>query len=813
MEMKMEMKMEKKLISIGLAAILVIGVFAAVTGIASAQTYYNETGKYIEGINVTVNTSVAFNRSCINVPLMFLINNTLNESATSFNVTTQQGLTTNATAGGMANDIWFWVNATKADTYRVNVSNKDNQSEYVNFTVEYFFPVQTIRIRPKTLNLASKGVFTAFITLPEDYNVTNINISTVKCEGAPAVRGMVSEEDNGTYIVKFNRQDLVNVSTGDAVELTVTGKLNDGRLFEGNDTIRVIDKRGLGPKLLPGHPLYGVKRWSEKVHMFFTFDDDAKARLHIRFSEKRLAEAKAMTELGKPEWAEGLMGDYIGELNETYKCMQRQKQRGKPVMDLAEYVCNATDEQAEILSDFVDVVPGQEKPHIKHAMNASYRGHTQAMREIEKENPDRAAQLCTEFAEKRMERAMKIAEKRGLNVTEMAIAIPGNPGEATARVFVSGSRASTSIVKNTFAVQHKFDDGFTVAVSAKGLAALEKIPGIQLKPVPLYHVLGKPVCGNDIIEGGEKCGEPGLLDCPTGYVCENCKCVEETAPPEPGRSCYPSEQTPWGIVKVNGGSGGAGVKVAVLDTGVYKDHLDLKANIVDCKDTTKRGIKNGCVDNNGHGTHVAGTILADGGSDGLGIYGVAPEAKLMAIKVCGASGCWCDDIAAGIDYAASQGAEIISISLGGDSQSSLIRDAIARNPGVLYVAAAGNDGPADGSIDYPGANVKVIAVGAIDSTEAVPDWSSRGVNNGDYIVEEREVEFGAPGVAVESTYKDGCYTNMSGTSMSTPHVTGLAAKLWQGSAADTRSYLQSIATDIWTAEDDTATGFGLPIAP
>ena len=398
----------------------------------------------------------------------------------------------------------------------------------------------------------------------------------------------------------------------------------------------------------------------------------------------------------------------------------------------------------------------------------------------------------------------------------IAIAIPGNSGEATSRVFVSGSPASMFIVKNTFAVQHEFDDGFTVEVSAKGLAALEKIPWIQLEAVPLYHVVGgKPVCGNGIIEGGEKCGEPGLPDCPEGYVCENCKCVEETAPPE--RACYPSNQIPWGIVKVNGGSGGAGVKVAVLDTGVYKDHLDLKDNIIDCKDTTKRGIKKGCADRDGHGTHVAGTIAANAGSDGKGIFGVAPEAKLMAIKVCGPSGCWADDIAAGIRYAADNGANTISMSLGGDTQSSLIKGAIdyAVGEGVLVIAAAGNDGPVDGSIDYPGANVKVIAVGAIDSWEDVPSWSSRGINNGDYIVEEREVEFGAPGVSVESTWKDGCYVVKQGTSMSTPHVAGLAAKLWDTDAATTRTKLQERAKlhDLHTEGDDTATGFGLPIAP
>ena len=95
----------------------------------------------------------------------------------------------------------------------------------------------------------------------------------------------------------------------------------------------------------------------------------------------------------------------------------------------------------------------------------------------------------------------------------------------------------------------------------------------------------------------------------------------------------------------------------------------------------------------------------------------------------------------------------------------------------------------------------------------MPDWSSRGVNDGDYIIEEREVEFGAPGVSVESTWNDGCYNYLSGTSMATPHISGLAAKLWQGDAETTRSYLWNLSKDIWEQGDDTATGFGLPIAP
>ena len=187
----------------------------------------------------------------------------------------------------------------------------------------------------------------------------------------------------------------------------------------------------------------------------------------------------------------------------------------------------------------------------------------------------------------------------------------------------------------------------------------------------------------------------------------------------------------------------------------------------------------------------------------------------MAVKVCGNSGCWSDDIARAIRYAADNGANIISMSLGGDSEGSLEKDAIAYavSKGVLVVAAAGNDGPADGSIDYPGANADVVAVAALDSSRNVPDWSSRGVNDGDYVVEEREVELAAPGVSVQSTYKNGCYATMSGTSMATPHVSGLTAKLWQGSASATRDYLHSLAQDVHTAGDDTATGWGLTVSP
>jgi subtilisin len=326
--------------------------------------------------------------------------------------------------------------------------------------------------------------------------------------------------------------------------------------------------------------------------------------------------------------------------------------------------------------------------------------------------------------------------------------------------------------------------------------------GVDFEEVPIYTLLGRPVCGDNVCQGNE------AKSCPS-----DCTDVPPDPDPEPGRTCYPSSQTPYGVAMVNGSSGGAGVNVAILDSGVV-DHPDLTISM--CKDTTKRGVKNGCNDNNGHGTHVAGTVGANAGADGEGIYGVAPESNLMVIKVCGANGlCWSDDMAQAIYYATDNGANIISMSIGSDSESTLIRDAIdyAAANEVLVVAAAGNDGPADGSIDYPGANAKVVAVAAIDENELVASWSSRGVNDGDYVVEVAEVEFAAPGVAVESTTKDGCYGLKSGTSMATPHLSGLAAKLWQGSASSTRAYLQNISRDIAAPGDDTATGFGLPVAP
>ena len=289
-------------------------------------------------------------------------------------------------------------------------------------------------------------------------------------------------------------------------------------------------------------------------------------------------------------------------------------------------------------------------------------------------------------------------------------------------------------------------------------------------------------------------------------------------PPILTRTCTPAEQKPYGILRVNG-SGGEGVTIAILDTGINSSHLDLQRRIIKCAVALNgTAVDDVCYDGHGHGTHTSGTAVADGGVDGLGIFGVAPNASLISVRVCSPTGsCPTDAITAGIYYATDNGANIISMSLGGSIPSAFMKTAIdyATERGVLVIASAGNSGPNNNTIGYPAGFDNVVAVGAFDQYDLTAGFSSRGnnYNTTPYLVEERDVELTAPGVGVLSTYKTGCYNTFSGTSMSSPHIAGLAAKYWQGTGSATRTFLQEMARngkDMGIAGDDNEAGFGVP---
>jgi subtilisin family serine protease len=382
-----------------------------------------------------------------------------------------------------------------------------------------------------------------------------------------------------------------------------------------------------------------------------------------------------------------------------------------------------------------------------------------------------------------------------------------------------------ALVKGLFDVRHDFSIAFSADITPRELMMLHE-RGIKTEPVSIFYI--GTACRND-------------KDCDSGYYCDKTNAVrgvgacqpanggsEPDPDPEPiVRSCYPSTQTPWGIKRVyndnsiESTSGGSGVVVAVLDTGVMTTHEDLKNRVMECHTTVTRFPPDAksCEDAHGHGTHVAGTILADGGQDGRGIYGVAPEAKLISIKVCDRKGsCYGDDIAAGITLAADRGAQIISMSLGGSSMSTLEKNAIdyAVDKGVLIIASAGNSGPNLNTIGYPAAYFKVVSVAATDVNDRVADFSSRGIYATEFGYEDRYLEVAAPGVSIESAFYDGCYRVWSGTSMAAPHVSGLAAKQWAGNTPLTRAMLQESAQDITSGHHtiagyDPASGFGLPV--
>ena len=233
---------------------------------------------------------------------------------------------------------------------------------------------------------------------------------------------------------------------------------------------------------------------------------------------------------------------------------------------------------------------------------------------------------------------------------------------------------------------------------------------------------------------------------------------------------------------LDAGYNGSGITVAVLDTGIDQTHPDLAGKVTKQYDFVNND--NDASDDYGHGTHVAGIIAANGG-----IRGVAPGASLQSVKVCDSSGsCATSRIIAGLEWAVENGAQIASISIGGQLEMndgtnpvSLAADAaVAR--GLIVVIAAGNGGPGTGTISYPGDAQQVITVGAANDAGTVSqadDTMTPFSNRGPSDFGRVDPDVVAPGYQINSTKMGGGYVKMDGTSMATPHVSGAVALLLQ----------------------------------
>ncbi len=228
---------------------------------------------------------------------------------------------------------------------------------------------------------------------------------------------------------------------------------------------------------------------------------------------------------------------------------------------------------------------------------------------------------------------------------------------------------------------------------------------------------------------------------------------------------------------------GKGVKVAIVDTGIDGGHPDLKGRVVEWKDCING--KTTAYDDFGHGTHCAGIIGGSGAASNGKYKGVAPGVQFIGIKVLGKDGSGSlDNILAGINYAAQTDARVISMSLGSNTHSQSMDDAVhnAVQKGKVVVCAAGNSGPSAKTIGCPADAPDALTVGATDKADNVASFSSRGPNRDNTV----KPDVCAPGKDIVSCRATGTndgkaidtyYLSMSGTSMATPMVSGAVAVL------------------------------------
>ena len=392
---------------------------------------------------------------------------------------------------------------------------------------------------------------------------------------------------------------------------------------------------------------------------------------------------------------------------------------------------------------------------------------------------------------------------------------------ASSSVIVSGFQPGTSASPLAISLAH---EGSKLVVEVDGLGAFQAVQGFAYEN-GLEVSFSSPETGILTLGAdGMSANAIDRISQMAGVVSVSAERKAHTlfTPNDPNRNLQ------WGLDTINAYEawditrGNHSVVVGVLDTGVDWTHPDLAANIwsdadgyhgYNFIDGNRQPMDDNVnsYDENGvwqpgtytyHGTHVAGVVGAVI-DNSAGVAGIA-QALLMAVKVMNDSGEGTDaTVASGIRWAVDNGADVVTMSLGVDGMSTTLNNAIsyASNHGVVMIAASGNSGSSE--VSYPAANPKVIAVGAVDSTEDPTGFSNYGTN----------LDIMAPGSSIYSTMASGGYQYLSGTSTAAPYVAGVAALLLTVNPALTPELvgntLNSTAIDIRTTGYDEYSGWGI----
>ena len=228
-----------------------------------------------------------------------------------------------------------------------------------------------------------------------------------------------------------------------------------------------------------------------------------------------------------------------------------------------------------------------------------------------------------------------------------------------------------------------------------------------------------------------------------------------------------TQDTPWGITRVNGAVDATGKVAWIIDTGIDLDHPDLNVDANRSYTVFTTGRDKTADDGNGHGSHVAGTVAAI--DNDQGVVGVAAGATVVAVKVLDSRGSGSTSgVIEGIDYvgANASSGDVANMSLGGGISDAL-DDAVlsASQNGIIFALAAGNE--SDDANNHSPARVEgsnIYTISAMDDTDTWASFSNYG---------NPPIEYCAPGVDIKSTWKDGGYNTISGTSMASPHAAGV----------------------------------------